>query len=346
MKRYLFPGLITAVFLISAMVVFPAGAAQDRLIQAAKKEKSVTVYHSMGRGPLKALSKRFEKKFGIKVNWTRKGTGGITRMFEAEKLAGVLKCDIVSVGDPSTFIRWSNENVLTSFVSSNNPAFLKGLADPKGFSIPGRAAYVSIGYNTKKVSKSEAPKSWKDVLDPKWKGRIASIDPRKSGPARLWVAAMVQKFGWDYFKKLAKNKPLMLKSFSTSAVALVSGEADIVIPGNEGDILKRRVKGEPVDNVYPKEGLLFRTGRTGICKSSPHPNAAKLWIEFEGSREGQTLLNRVRGYVPTRSDVNLKHPRPAEAIKPENMLYVDDAWFLKNKKKMIKKFTRIMSGRG
>ena len=85
----------------------------------------------------------------------------------------------------------------------------------------------------------------------------------------------------------------MLKSFSTSAVALTSGEADIVIPGNEGDILKRTGKGEPVGNIYPTEGLVFRTGRTGICAGTPHPNAAKVWIDYEGSAEGQTLLNKV-----------------------------------------------------
>ena len=149
----------------------------------------------MGRGPLKAMAKSYQKKYSIKVQWTRKGTGGITPMFKAERLAKPLRCDIVSVGDPSTFIRWKKENALMKYVTPNNPAFLKGLADTTGYSIPGRAAYMSIVYNTNKVSKSEAPKSWKDLLDPKWKGRIASVDPKKSGPMRLWVAAMVQKFG-------------------------------------------------------------------------------------------------------------------------------------------------------
>lgn len=96
-------------------------------------------------------------------------------------------------------------------------------------------------------------------------------------------------------------------------------------------------------NIYPTEGLVFRTGRTGICAGAPHPNAAKVWIDYEGSAEGQRLLNRVRGYVPTRTDVGLTRPRPAEAIKAENLMYIDAAWFLKNKKKMIKKFTRIMA---
>ncbi len=343
MKRVGFVFLLTAAFLISGAWAPPVDAAEDALVQAAKKEGKVVVYHSMSRKALKAMAIEFESKFGIKVQWTRKGTGGITRMVTAEKMSGKLRCDVVSLGDPSTFIRWTKENYLMKHLVPNDPAMMQNLVDPKGYALPDRADYMSIGYNINKVSASELPKSWLDVLDPKWKGRIAMIDPKKSGPARIWMGAMVKKFGWDYFRKLAKNKPLALKSYSTSAVAMVSGEVDIVIPGNESDILKRNARGEPVNNIYPTEGVVFRSARVGVCAKAPHPNAARLWVRYEVSAEGQALLHKVRGYVPIRSDVAVSTKRPANATK--NMMFVDPAWFGKNKRKMLKKYSRIMAGK-
>lgn len=343
MRRFVAAGLLAIAVALAGFGVSSSDAAMSDIIAAAKKEGSVTVYHSANRRVVKALAEVYTKKYGIKVNWTRKGTGGVTRMFEAERLAGALKCDAISVGDPSTFIRWKNENALMKYVSASTPGIYKKLVDPDGYSVPDRADYMAISYSPKRVKKSEMPKSWLDIVKPEWKGRVATVDPAKSGPSRLWLAAMVEKFGWDYFRKLAKLKPLLLKSYSTSAVALVSGEADIIVPGNEGDALIRRNKGEPVGVIYPKDGVVFRTGRVGICAKAPHPNAAKLWIDLEASHEGQALAHKVRGYIPIRSGVSVSIPRPAGLA--ENMLVVDDAWFLKNKKALIKKFTQIMSGR-
>jgi iron(III) transport system substrate-binding protein len=336
-------GLMAIVIAFAGIGVFSPDAAMGDMMAAAKKEGSVTVYHTANRRAVKALAKLYTKKFGIKVNWTRKGTGGTIRMFEAERLAGALKCDVVSVGDPSTFIRWKKEKVLMKYVSPSSKGIFKKLLDPDHYSLPDRADYMAISYSPKRVKKSEMPSSWLDIVKPSWKGRVATIDPAKSGPARIWVAGIVQKFGWDFFRKLAKLKPLVLKSYSTSAVALISGEADIVVPGNEGDTLIRRNKGEPVDVIYPKDGVVFRNARVGICAKAPHPNAAKLWIDLETGKEGQALLHKVRGYIPITKGVKVTIPRPKDVT--DKMIVVDDAWFLKNKKAMMKKFSKIMSGR-
>lgn len=343
MRRFVTAGLLAIAVAFAGFGVSSSDAAMDDMIAAAKKEGNVTVYHSANRKAVKALADLYTKKFGVKVTWTRKGTGGITRMFEAERMAGALKCDVVSLGDPSTFIRWKKENALMKYVSPSSVGIYKKLLDPDGYSSPDRADYMAISYSPKRVKESEMPKSWLDIVKPEWKGRVATVDPAKSGPARIWVAGMVQKFGWDYFRKLAKLKPLVLKSYSTSAVALVSGEADIIVPGNEGDALIRNKKGEPVGVIYPNDGVVFRNARVGICAKAPHPNAAKLWIDLETSGEGQALLHKVRGYIPIRSGVAVSIPRPKGLAT--KMIVVDDAWFLKNKKAMMKKFSRIMSGR-
>ncbi len=98
-----------------------------------------------------------------------------------------------------------------------------------------------------------------------------------------------------------------------------------------------------MNNIYPTEGVVFRSARVGVCAKAPHPNAGRLWIRYEVSAEGQALLHKVRGYVPIRSDVKITTKRPPNATK--NMLFLDPAWFGKNKRKMLKKYSRIMAGK-
>jgi iron(III) transport system substrate-binding protein len=340
-------GFVVAAFVLVGLMVPSASFADEKLVKAAKKEGEVVLYHSMSRRVLKKLVEEFQKKYGINVKWTRKGTGGIIRMVGAEKLAGALKCDIVSTGDPTSFMRWEKEGVLMKYVTPNTPKFVAGSGVQKeGWYTPSRTTYVSMGYSTKRVSASEAPKDWTDVLDPKWKGRIAIIDPRKSGPARWWLGSIIKKYGWDYVEKLAKNKPLLLKSASTSAVALLSGEADVLVIANEHDLVRRAAKGEPVKAIYPKGGLVYKTSPVGICAKAPHPNAARLWVNWESSAEAQAMVSQFGGYPPTRTDVKPFHKRDPKATNPANMLGLDLDWFLKNKKNLMTKFGKIMSGKG
>lgn len=343
--KFLLGFLIVAIG--SAGVSIPAAfSSSEKLIRAAKKEGTVVLYHSLSRRVLKVVASEFEKKYGIKVNWTRKGTGGIIRMVSAERLAGVLKCDIVSTGDPTVFVRWKKEGVLMQYVTPNTPNFVKGLAIPGGWYTPSRTTFASMGYSTKRVAKSEVPKSWEDVLDPKWKGRIAIVDPRKSGPARYWLGSIVTKFGWEYIEKLAKNEPLLLKASSTAAVTLISGEVDLLVVSNEHDLLRRKIKGEPVAPIYPKEGMVVKTSPVGICAKAPHPNAAKLWIDWESGPEGQAIATKIGGYAGILKNMKPFYPRDPKVLDPDNMLKMDEMWFMKNKKKLMKKFGQIMSKKG
>ncbi len=343
MRRNLFLGLLIAVIGLIGIQMPTASFANEKLIRAAKKEGTVVLYHSLSRRVLKVVAAEFEKKYGIKVNWTRKGTGGIIRMVSAEQLAGVLKCDIVSTGDPTSFIRWKKEGVLMKYVTPNTPRFRKGLAEPEGWYTPSRTTFASMSYSTKRVAKSELPKSWEDVLDPKWKGRIAIVDPRKSGPARWWLGSIITKYGWGYIEKLAKNKPLLLKAASTAAVTLISGEVDLLVVSNEHDLVRREAKGEPVAPIYPKEGIVIKTSPVGICANAPHPNAAKLWIDWESGPEGQAIATKLGGYAGILKDMKPFYPRKPGVLDPDAFLRMDEKWFMKNKNKMMKKFGKIMS---
>ncbi|MEQ8193295.1 MAG: extracellular solute-binding protein [Rhodospirillales bacterium] len=343
MFRKFIMGAAAAVFaLAGASAPVSADMYDKGLVEAAKKEGEIVVYHSVNRKVLKKMCERFEKKFGIKTHCTRKSTGGISRMITAESMAGKLKCDIVSAGDGSLFIVWNEKGLLQPYKSVNWDNTRKGTKDEKGITMPARMTYYGLGYSTKHVKAEDLPKDWEDVLDPKWKGKIGLMNPKSSGPGRLFLSAIVQKYGWGYIEKLSKLKPLMVKSSSTAAKLLVQGEVLITLPGSEHSVAKMKKNGQPVNFVYPKSGLLVKDSRVAICKGAPHLNAAKLWIDFETSKEGQGLITSIGAYPPVREDVKMKHKRPPHVFDADKVIAVSEEYLMKNGPAERKKFEKIM----
>jgi iron(III) transport system substrate-binding protein len=347
MHRHLIFGAATAAFLLTGASV-PASAMDKydpKILAAAKKEGEIVVYHSVNRKVLKKLCKAYEKKFGIKTNCTRKSSGGIVKMITADTMAGISKCDIVSVGDAGMFLIWKAKKSIQPYKSVNAGKMRADLVDPEGWHHPARLTYYGISYSTKKVKPGEAPKDWEDVLDPKWKGKIGVVNPRTAGPARLWLSGMLKKYGWGYFQKLSKQKPLMIKSSSTAAKLLVRGEVSVIVPGSDHGVSKRKKKKQPVELVYPKSGLMGKDSRVAICAGAPNLNAAKLWIDFETSHEGQSIVTSVGAYPPTREDVKVgfsKFRPSAKVYKKENSTWISPEHLRDEGPKERKKFERIM----
>jgi len=327
MQKHLIFGIAAAALLVTGSVM-PAAAKDTydpKVVAGAKKEGEVVVYHSVNRKALSKLCKTYEKKFGVKAVCTRKGTGGIIKMMTADTMAGVNKCDIVSVGDTGMFLIWKNKKMIQPYKSVNWKKMRPDLIEPEGWHHPARLTYYGISYSTKKVSKADAPKDWNDIFRPEWKGKLGVVNPRTSGPGRLWLSGMIKIYGWDYFKKLSKMKPLIIKSSSTAAKLLIRGEVSVIVPGSDHSIAKRVKSKQPVALVYPKSGLMGKDSRVAICAGAPHINAAKLWIDFETSKQGQAIITNTAAYPPTRTDVKLGYSkfRPGpEVYKKEN-----STWF-------------------
>jgi iron(III) transport system substrate-binding protein len=347
MQKHLIFGIAAAALLVTGGVT-PAAAMDtydSKIVAAAKKEGEVVVYHSVNRKVLKTLCTAYEKKFGIKAKCTRKGTGGIIKMITADNMAGIKKCDIISVGDKGMFLIWKKKKMIQPYKSVNMNKMRPDLIDADGWHHPARLTYYGISYSTKKVKASEAPKDWDDIFDPKWKGKLGVVNPRTSGPGRLWLAGMIKKYGWDYFVKLSKMKPLMIKSSSTAAKLLIRGEVSVIVPGSDHGVSKRKKKKQPVALVYPKGGLLGKDSRVGICDGAPNINAAKLWIDFETSLEGQAIVTGVGAYPPTRTDVKLGYSkfRPGpEVYSKKNSTWVSPEHLRDNSPAERSKFEKIM----
>ena len=143
-----------------------------------------------------------------------------------------------------------------------------------------RIGLCVIAYNTNLVKAEDAPKSFADLLDPKWKGKIVKAHPGYSGTIMTSTFQMVRDLGWEYLEKLAKQNVMQLQSSADPPKKLALGERAIQADGNEYNIFQIKESGGPVEPVYATEGTPLVVGPNGIFKDAPNPNAARLFQSY------------------------------------------------------------------
>ena len=165
------------------------------------------------------------------------------------------------------------------------------------------ATTVGLAYNTNKVKPEQAPKSWKEFIDPKWKSQSVVGHPGFSGFVGTWVVQMNKLYGWDYFEQLAALKPHVGRSIIDTVTVLVSGERSVGASPS-ALVLRNASQGNPIAVSYPEEGSVLMISGSAILKNSKHPNAAKLFMEFLYSSE--TAAEDIEEFgMPLRRDVAL-----------------------------------------
>ncbi|MBT3349793.1 MAG: extracellular solute-binding protein [Nitrospinaceae bacterium] len=342
MRNWMIAATLAAVLLMGGWPsVSEAQMGYDpKLVQAAKAEGNLVIYDTTRRKVMQKLTALYTKQFGIPVVHTRKRSSGIVRMVEAERRTGKPRWDVTGAGDGSVVLRWLKEGVLTPYNPTNSKVFSKKVIKLEGFVNYMYHNTYGIGHNTKKVPSAEAPKSWKDLLHPRWKGRIAMSLPKSAG-SRILMDVIIRKYGWKYFEELAKNKPLMAPSVRALGPLLLKGEADVVFPISDRDLFSEKEKGSPVDFIYPSDLVPTSGSSRALGAKAPHPNAGKLWLEFVLSKEAQTIFAS-KGYNTLRPDVPHIYKRPAmESLKLAKPDFVNMS---KTRKKRAKKLKKIMAG--
>ncbi len=250
-----------------------ASKVTPELTLAAKKEGKVIWYTAVDLPVAERIGKAFEAKYpGIDLRVERSGG---ERIFP----------------DAAHFIVWKRDGILAPYVPEDvalhYPAEHK---DPDGLFASWRAWLSVIGYNTKLVKPEDAPKSFADLLDPKWSGKIVKGHPGYSGTIMTATFQISRDLGWEYFEKLAKQKVMQVQSSADPPKKLALGERAVMADGNEYNLFQLKEKGEPVEIVYPTEGTPLIVGPSGVLKDAPHPNAARLLQSFLFSVEGQQLM--------------------------------------------------------
>jgi iron(III) transport system substrate-binding protein len=303
-----------ATLALAATLAFGTAARADMkaLEEAARKEGPMTWYISFyGQEPADAAAKAFMEKYpGLKVIPIRTTTGAAFQRLTLDFKNNVPVASVVSLSAVGGYYDiLLREGRIAEYVPENadklspalKPAIVPKLLYPIG------AALMAIAYNTQKVKPADAPKTWKDLADPKWKGQLALSHPAFSGFDAAWVVTMdKQAGGWAYFDALQKNSPLVQRSTFDAIRALNSGER-LVATMPDGMAHDSASKGNPLAVVYPTDGSVLILGMTGILKTAPQPAMAKLFTEFLLGIEHAKVVADTR-YHPARPEVKMEIP--------------------------------------
>lgn len=280
----------------------PLAEARAKYYDAAKAEGKLVLY---GVGPKELwdpLKDAFMKRFpGIEVEGVDQRGRESREKVIAEQRGRAYQVDIVISGFST-----QNELIQENFVEPYRTAFAGDIRPELAFQgdyLNSRTAgLLSLTVNTNLVTPDIEPKSWQDILDPRWQGKICMDDPRGSGPGNPIMAGLQILYGDEFLEKLAAQKPFFATQAGPLLAGLQRGEYALYLSGVTTDIVKQRQSGAPIKYVKPREGVGISQNAQALIKNAPHPNAAKLWLEWSQSEEGQQELAK-QGHGPVRKGV-------------------------------------------
>jgi iron(III) transport system substrate-binding protein len=294
-RTFLRSSALAATAAVATRVTAAAPAAEavtQTLIDAAAKEGKLAFYTAMDLPVAEKFARAFEAKYaGIAVRVERSGAERVFQRIAQEQASNIHAVDIVNTADAAHIITWKRNGWLAAYVPEDIARYFPAAyQDPEGLSGMTRVYVSSLGYNTNLVKPEEAPRSFADLLDPKWAGKMVKGHPAYSGTIMTATFQIVRELGWGYLERLSKQRVMQVQSSTDPPKKLALGERAVMADGNEYNLIQLKERGQPVEVIYPSEGAPTVTGPTAIFKSAPNPNAARLFQSYLHSREGQQLL--------------------------------------------------------
>ena len=302
----------------SAVALPAASSVTPELIAAAQKEGKVVWYTAVDLPVAEKVAKAFEAKYpGIAVRVERTGGERIFQRIAQEQASKINAVDVVNSSDAAHFIVWKRDELLAVYVPEDVAKFYPDEhRDPDGMFASWRIWLCPIGYNTKLVKPEDAPKSYADLLDPKWAGKMVKAHPGYSGSIMTSTFQMARDLGWEYLEKLSKQRIMQVQSAADPPKKLALGERAVMVDGNDYLLIQMKEKGEPVEIVYATEGTPLIVGPSAVLKNAPNPNAARLLQSYMFSLEGQQLIVDQGGLKSAHSGVKEPATRtPLSKIK-------------------------------
>ena len=301
----------------------------------------VMLYSSMQEAQLQAIEQAFEAKYPtVDMEYYYAGGGKlVTKMTTEAQDGGQIASDLVWLGDPSDYEAFKANGWLEPYVSPETDHIAKEYMDPDGYYTAGRLVTMGIAWFIG-VDEADAPKTWNDLLDPKWQNQIIMTDPSQASTTKYWMAAMMQspKYGEAYFEALKANG-VELESGTTAThnrVADASYQVGICLDYVSANLI---AEGSPMMFHYTTEDVITMTSPIGMIKGCANEANAKLLMDFILSKEGQEVLV-ANNLVSVRDDVEMQVD--TSAIAAINM-EVDYADLGNNLQNYLDAFNRIFN---
>jgi len=281
------PSLIAAVG-FAAGACWPASAQEadwDKVIAAAKKEGTVTVYHaSLGAPHFAAIVKTFEDKYGIEVKQFDARASELSERIRTEQASGRYVADLEYHGAATVKVQ-AKDGYIQPRGFIPNAANIREPFEVTPISVPGWMQPTAMLINTEMVKPEDEPKNWTDMLDPKWKGKILSDDPRALGSGQTMFYVTYKKYGREFQEKLIAQDLVFSRDLQVNARRVARGEYPVlleqIIP------FAKALQGLPVKVIVPSDGVFYTVHTGAILKGAPHYNAARLFMNHVIELESQ-----------------------------------------------------------
>ena len=277
-------------------------------VAMAEPSGKVMLYSSMQEAQLQAIEQAFEAKYpSVDMEYYYAGGGKlVTKMTTEAQDGGQIACDVVWLGDPSDYESFKANGWLMPYVSPETDHIAKEYIDAEGYYTAGRLVTMGIAWNIGLVEEADAPKTWEDLLDPKWQNQIIMTDPAQASTTKYWMAAMMQseKYGPAFFEKLRANG-VELESGTTAThnrVADASYMVGICLDYVSANLI---AEGSPMAFHYTTEDVITMTSPVAMIKGCANEENAKLLMDFILSKEGQEVLV-ANNLVSVRDDVEMQ----------------------------------------
>jgi iron(III) transport system substrate-binding protein len=307
-------------------------------VAAAKKEGKVVWYTSTPIETAQKLVKLFESQSGIKVEMFRSGGSAILRRFLQETQAGRTAVDVMTTSDPAASAALARKGTFVAFKPDNFDKVVEEGRDKDGYYIAQRLNLMTIYARSDKVAAADRPKTWADLTDAKYKGKMVMTDPSFTSLQLSVVGMMSKTVGWEFYEKLRKNDIMIVPGNQQVSDNVKRGERLIAVGALDSYAADDRKAGHPIVTILPADGTFVIPSPTAVIKGAPNPNAAKLLAEFMIGDVAQKLLSAEGSYA-ARIDI----PPPADGVPLDKIkvLPVDYDYVEKESVRLKKRFNEI-----
>jgi iron(III) transport system substrate-binding protein len=328
-------------FLLAAVIAALAGPAfaQDSVdLAKAKSEGKVVWYTSTPLPQAQKIVNLFEKEHGIRVELFRSGGSAILRRFQQEADAGRIAADVLTTSDPAAAAALTKKGLFVAFKPKNFDKITDAAKDKDGYFIGQRLNLMTNYIRSDKVPEADEPKTWNDLTNPKYKGKMVIGDPSFTSLLVSVVGMISKERGWGFYEKLRTNDTMVVQGNQQASDMLKRGERLIAIGALDSYAAEDRAAGHPMKTLYPSDGVFVIPSPTSVVKGGPSPNAAKLLAEFIISDEVQKIFPADGGFS-ARSDI----PAPAGSppLSSLKILPVDYDYTEKEAPRIKKRFNEI-----
>jgi iron(III) transport system substrate-binding protein len=313
------------------------------LVKAACAEGQVVYYTAQSDGDERTIAEPFQKQFPcVKVSVISAVTGRLFERITTEARAGKTQGDVAILTDEVLVQRLIDDKLVRNWTPPQDAAW-PAAAKVQGWWYAASGSFMLPIYNDQGIAAAEAPRSWADLLDPKWKGKIATSPITIGGTAWLQYAFMREKLGADYLKKFAAQEPKLFSAYNAAVLSVARGELLIAVTSALNEYPVRVTEGAPIKPVFPAEGIPYTNYPMLMLASSAHPNAAELFGNWYLSKAGQTMLVKTRGAYSVRQDVApAKGNPPLSELKP---WHPGHEFMVGHHAELIKEFSEIFGNR-